>query len=248
MAVCGVVLLIVCANVANLLLARTTARHKEFGLRMALGAGRVRLVRQLLTESLVLAVMGALAGAPLAMWMAQSLGYLLPRQRISDRDGSADEWRYLGVHHAAVCGGVCVVGHGARAATARADLNDTLKAGGRSGSGSGSRNLRGVLVVSEVALALVAIIGAGLFAKSFQIARQIHPGFDPQSHAGLQPVAFVAAGYSVPDRKQFCFRLRERLESQPGIVGVSLRGLHSAGVRQRLVGGTGHRRLCTGPQ
>ena len=79
MAVCGLVLLIVCANVTNLLLARATSRQKEFGLRLAMGAGRLRIVRQLFTENLILAAMAAFASAPLAMWMSQSLGYLLPR-------------------------------------------------------------------------------------------------------------------------------------------------------------------------
>ena len=221
MAVCGVVLLIVCANVANLLLARATARHKEFGVRLAMGAGRCRLVRQLLTESLLLAFMGAVAGAPLTMWMAQSLGYLMPATDIPiaiDLQMNGDIFAFTML----LCVVACVVSGMAPALhTARADLNDTLKAGGRTGSGSqSSRRLRGLLVVSEVALALVAIIGAGLFARSFQLARQIHPGFDP-SHTLVSSLSLSSAGYSVPDRKQFCFRLRQRLEAQPGIVGVT---------------------------
>jgi predicted permease len=105
--------------------------------------------------------------------------------------------------------------------SAGADLNEAIKEGGRSGSeGKGSQRLRGLLVVSEVALALVAIIGAGLFARSFQLARQIKPGFDA-SHILVSTLSLSTAGYSVPDRKQFCYRLRERLEAQPGIVGVT---------------------------
>src|SRR5260370_25786768 len=221
MAVCGVVLVIVCANVANLLLARATARHQEFGVRLALGAGRGCGVGQLLRESLLLAFMGALAGAPLTMWMAQSLGYLVPATDIPiamDFQMNGDIFALTML----LCVVACVVSGMAPALhTARADVNDTLKAGGRSGSASqSSRHLRGLLVVSEVALALVAIIGAGLFARSFQLARQIHPGFDP-SHTLVSNLSLSSAGYSVPERKQFCFRLRERLESQPGIVGVT---------------------------
>ena len=221
MAVCGVVLLIVCANVANLLLARATARHKEFGVRLALGAGRGRLVRQLLTESLLLALMGALAGAPLAMGMAQLLGYLVPATGIPiamDIQMNGDIFAFTLL----LCVVACVVSGMAPALhTARADLNEGLKDGGRGGSaGKSSQRRRGLLVVSEVALALVAIIGAGLFARSFQLARQIHPGFDP-GHILVSNLSLSSAGYAVPDRKQFCFRLRERLESQPGIAGVT---------------------------
>src|SRR5260370_32399236 len=79
MAVCGLVFLIVCANVSSLPLARSIARRKEFSVRMALGAGRLRLARQLFSESLILAVLGVMAGVPMAMWMSQSIGYLMPR-------------------------------------------------------------------------------------------------------------------------------------------------------------------------
>src|ERR1035441_4361203 len=221
MAVCGLVLLIVCANVANLLLARATARQKEFGVQLALGAGRGRLVRQLLTESLLLALMGGLLGGLLSLWMGQALGLLIPATNIPiavDVQMNGDIFAFTML----LCVAACVVSGMAPALhTVRADLNDTLKDGGRGGSaGQGSRRLRSLLVVSEVALALVAIIGAGLFARSFQLARQIHPGFDP-SHILVSNLSLSSAGYAVPDRKQFCYRLRERLEKQPGIAGVT---------------------------
>ena len=116
--------------------------------------------------------------------------------------------------------------------TARAGLNDALQAGGRSGSaGRHSGMLRGLLVVSEVALALVAIIGAGLFARSFQLARQIHPGFDAKRML-VSSLSLSTAGYQVPDRRQFCSRLREHLEAQPGIVGVTYADLIPLGLDQ----------------
>jgi predicted permease len=221
MAVGAVVLLIVCANVANLLLARATGRQKELSMRMALGAGRGRLVRQLLTETLGLAMMGAVAALPLTMWMSQSLGYMLPPTSLPvylefGMNGDILAFTVL------LCVGACLVSGVAPAwQTASASLNEVLKEGGRSGSaGSGSHRLRGMLVVSEVALALVVLIGAALFARSFQMTRQINPGFDPQ-HVLVSRLYLSTAGYSVPARKQFCQRLRERMESQPGIVAVS---------------------------
>jgi predicted permease len=221
MAVGAVVLLIVCANVANLLLARATSRQKELSMRMALGAGRGRLVRQLLTETLGLAMMGAVAALPLTMWMSQSLGYMLPPTSLPvylefGMNGDILAFTVL------LCVGACLVSGVAPAwQTASASLNEVLKEGGRSGNaGSGSHRLRGMLVVSEVALALVVVIAAALFARSFQMARQINPGFDPQ-HVLVSRLYLSTAGYSVPARKQFCQRLRERVESQPGIVAVS---------------------------
>ncbi len=220
MAVAVVVFFIVCANVANLLLARATARQKEFGLRFALGAGRSRIIRQLLTESLVLAAMGAIVGAPLAMWMSQSLGFLMPPSSYPltlSIPMSADVLLFTILLSILAC----VVSGLAPALTAsRADLNDTLKEGGRGSQGGRPQRIRGFLVAAEVALALVAIIGAGLFAKSFQMARQINPGFDPRGVVVSQ-LALGQLGYSVPDRINFCARLRDRLQSQPGVSAVS---------------------------
>jgi len=220
MAVCGVVLLIVCANVANLLLARATARQKEFSVRMSLGAGRLRLIRQLLTESLVLAALGALASVPLMAFMGQSIGYLVPPSEFPvalniQMNGDILLFTIL------VCGLACVVSGMAPALnTMRADINEVLKEGGRSGATGGrSQRMRGLLVIAEVALALVAIIGAGLFARSFQVARQINPGFDPQNVL-VSNLNLSTAGYSVPARKLFCRRLRERLASAPGVVSA----------------------------
>ena len=221
MAVCAVVLLIVCANVANLLLARTMARQQEFAMRIALGAGRIRLARQLLTESLILAVFGGLAGVLLSQWMIHSLGYLVPRSELP----MALDVRMNGdilAFSILLCVAACVLSGIAPALqSARADLNEVLKQGGRGGSSAAKpRRIRSTLVIAEVAMALVAIISAGLFARSFQIARQINPGFDTHNVI-VTHLYLSAAGYSVPDRKLFCQRLRQRLESEPGIAAVT---------------------------
>ena len=221
MAVCGVVLLIVCANVANLLLARAASRQKEYGLRLALGGGRLRLARQLFTENLVLAGLATFAAVPLALWMSQSLGYLIPQNGLPFALDVPMNWQILAFTLLLCLAATIASGMAPILQVSRIDLNGALKEGGRSGSpGAQSQRLRNLLVTSEVALALVALIGAGLFARSFQFARQIDPGFDPRgvlvSHLSLS-----SAGYKVPDRIKFCVRLRQLLESQPGIASVS---------------------------
>ncbi len=221
MAVCGVVLLIVCANVANLLLARATSRRKEFSIRVALGAGRGRLGRQVLVETLVLALTAAIVGVPLAMWMAQALGFLLPPTSfpiILDVRLSTGVLLFtilLSIAAAVISGVAPAI------QSARADVNENLKEGGRSATpGTRSNRMRGLLVASEVALALVALIGAGLFARSFQTARAIHPGFSTDRIL-MSRFYLPSSGYSVEDRKQFCRLLRERLETAPGVTGVA---------------------------
>jgi len=225
MGVCGVVLLIVCANVANLLLARFTARQKEFSVRLALGAGRLRLARQVLTESLVLAVAGALAGVVLADWMKGALLYLLPSGQLPSGQlpgtGSGLNSHVLAFTLLLCVSTALLSGIVPAVQSARADLNESLKEGGRSGmSGVQSHQLRGLLVVSEVSLATVALIGAGLFVRGFQATRRINPGFDP-THVLLSQFYLSTSGYNLDQRKQFCLRLREKLESAPGITDVA---------------------------
>ncbi|MFY9727355.1 MAG: ABC transporter permease [Bryobacteraceae bacterium] len=219
MAVCGVVLLIVCANVANLLLARATARQREFSVRMAVGAGRGRLVRQLLSENLILALLGGLLAVPATSWFSQSLGNMVPPSGLPvaldiPLSGDVVAFTFLLCLVACAISGIAPAWH-----MARANLNDALKEDGRGGSGSASSHrMQRLLVVSQVALALVAIISAGLFARSFQAASRINPGFDPAnvlvSHLALN-------GYSVPERKQFVERLCDRLLVQPGVTAVT---------------------------
>jgi len=221
MGACGVVLLIVCANVANLLLARAVARQKELSVRAALGAPRWRLIRQLLTESFLIAVAGALVGLWISSWLGGSLRWLVPISSLPDMirppiDLGVVVFTTALAFVVAALAGIVPALH-----SARGDVNDMLKEGGRSGTSSAhSRRLRGLLVTSEVALAVVALIGAGLFVKSFQMARAIHPGFDPHQVAIAQ-LSLSAAGYDSRQANAFCVRLREVLERQPGVTAVS---------------------------
>ncbi len=221
MGACGVVLLIVCANVANLLLARAVSRQKELSVRLALGAPRSRVARQLLTESLLIAVSGALAGLMLAQWLGGSLQWLVPASATPTMLRPPIDFGVLlftvGLAFAvAGLAGVAPAMH-----STRGDVNIMLKEGGRSGTSSiRSQRLRGLLVTSEVALAVVAVIGAGLFVKSFQMARSIQPGFNPHQVAMAQ-INLSAAGYDAGQADSFCRRLREVMERQPGVTAVS---------------------------
>ena len=177
MAVCGVVFLIVAANVTNLQLARATARRKEFSVRLALGAGRGRLIRQLLTESLLLAAGGAVAGVALASWLGQSLQWMLPRTQFPihlDFQLNGDILAFA----IALCAALALLtGLAPALHSIRVDVNESLKEGGRGSTSSGGlQRARGMLVVSEVALAMLALVGMGLFTRSFQNAQAMKPG------------------------------------------------------------------------
>jgi len=221
MAVCFVLFLIVGANVANLQLARATARRRELSVRMALGAGGWRLMRQLLTESLLLAALGALAGIALAGWLGRSLLWLLPPIGFPVEVDFSLNADVLGFTVLLCCAGSLVTGLAPALHSVRSNLLEALKEGGRGGTpGAAQNRTRGLLVVSEVALALVALVGTALFARSFQNARAIHPGLDPHN--------VVFAKYHVDtfcsnadQRAQFCLRLRDRIRALPGIASVT---------------------------
>jgi predicted permease len=221
MGVCTLVLLIACANVANLLLARATARDREFSIRLALGAPRSRLIRQLLTEALLLAAAGSLLGLIFTAWLTGSLKWLLPT---SATPTVLDPTLNLGVFVftealavvVAVLSGLAPALH-----AARTNVDEALKEGGRSGAaGARSERLRGTLVVAEVSLAVVALVGAGLFVKSFETAKSINPGFDPHNVV-IGAFHLSTAGYNQEQSVSFCRRLRAGLEATPGVEAVS---------------------------
>ena len=219
--VCAVVLLIVCANVANLLLARTTARHKEFSTRMALGAGRSRVARQVFAESFVLAAAAGLAGLVATQGLGRVLVLMLPAGQRALVVHQPLGWRML-LFAAVLC---CLVAFLTGVLPAlqlkQTALHERLNEAGKSGmSGAHSHRMRSILITAEVSLALVALIAAGLFARSFQALREINPGFDP-NHVLLSQFYLSTNGYSLEQRKQFCLRLREKLESAPHVVNVA---------------------------
>jgi predicted permease len=217
----GLVLLIVCANLANLLLARATGRLKEFSVRLAMGARPMRLIQQLLTETLLLAVAGSVCGLELANLLGDALRWLLPAVAMPAMLQPPLDGQVLAFTMALAFGVAILAGLAPALHASRANVNEMLKEGGRSGSSGGhSHRLRGLLVTSEVALAVVALVGAGLFLKSFQTARTMDPGFKPEGVA-LARFDFSTAGYDARQTDGFCRRLREELERQPGVTAVS---------------------------
>jgi len=221
MAVCCVVLLIVCANVGNLLLARFAARDREFGMRLTLGASHARIARQALTEGVVMATVATLLGIGMALLLGGSLPRLLPARdvplTVDVSLNSSILWFSI-----VVCAATAILsGVPSMFQAFHVNLNDAIKESGRgSASGTRARRVRGALVISEVALALLTLIGAGLFVRSFRRATQIDPGFSTD-HVVLAQFALTSSGYSLPERKEFSRRLRQQLEADPGVVAVS---------------------------
>jgi predicted permease len=219
--IAAVVLLLVCANVANLLLARATSRESEFSIRVALGGARGRLLRQLLTEALLMALAGAALGLALTEWLRGSLTWLMPATPYpivldAPLDTGVLAFSVLLAVFVAVAAGLAPALH-----AARPEVSEGLKSGSRTGAASArAQRLRGVLVVAEVALAAIALTGAGLFLKSFQTAKTINPGFDP-SNVVIAQFNLSTAGYNRAQANSFCRRLRERLEAAPGTRAVS---------------------------
>ena len=211
------VLLIACANVANLLLAHASAREKELAIRAALGAGRVRLVRQLLTESLILAFAGGLLGLGLAYWGVDALRALVPANTPRMNEVQLDPLVLAFTFGVSLLTGL-IFGLAPAWHIARTDLRETLNEAGRGTSASGgSRRLRSVLVVSELALAVLLLVGAGLLIRSFSRLLDVSPGFETQHLLTLElslPEKTYPDGAPV---QNFFAQLMVRVNAVPGI-------------------------------
>jgi putative ABC transport system permease protein len=219
MAAVGFVLLIACANVANLMLARATGRQKELALRAALGASRWRIVRQLVVESLVIALIGGVAGVLVAFWGIE----LLRSGNPGEASKYAAGWSHLGINFpvlaftlgisllSGLLFGLAPAWH-----VSRPDLNDALKEGGRQTS-SGSHRLRSLLVVSEIALSLVLLVGAGLMFRSFLALLKTSPGFNPEGVLTMNLNLPFAKYREDAQRATFYSDLVQRVKSLPGV-------------------------------
>jgi predicted permease len=229
MAAVGFVLLIACANIANLSLARATERNRELAIRTALGATRFRLVRQLLTESLLLALMGGSLGLLLAYSGTGALAGIsassVPRIDTVSMSGEVLLFTLVISLLTGLFFGIFPAWQGSRV-----DVHESMKDGGRSGTSSaGKRRVRSFLVVAELSISLVLLIGAGLMLKSFYRVLQTDPGFSSQG--------VLTAFYSLPNlqykddaqRRQFANQLAAKLESIPGV--------QASGVKNPLLGG-----------
>ena len=216
----GFVLLIACANVANLMLARGANRQKEIAIRIALGAARARIVRQLLSESILLSVVGGLLGLLLAGWGSQLLVQLSPDSLPNPGAIGIDGWA-LGFTLLVSFGAGIVAGIAPAFQFSAADTSETLKQGtGRTGGSSAKQRTRKALVISEVALSLILLIGAGLMIRSFWKLQQVDPGFNTGNtltmSVGLSPIKYSDA------RQQAAFldRVLEQVSALPGVVSA----------------------------
>jgi predicted permease len=212
------VLLIACANIANLQLGAAAARQKDMAVRLALGAGWGRIVRQLLTEGVLLALLGGAAGLLLAVWGVDVLVALIPDGMIPRAAESGLDWRVLGftLATAVVSGLIFALAPAIQAA--RVDVSHSLKEGGGRGAvGAGRGRLRSVLVIAEVALSLVLLTGAALLVRTFANLRQVDPGFDPRNVLTFQ-VAPSGANYdTTAEVDEFFRRALERIKGLPGV-------------------------------
>ena len=213
------VLLIACANVANLLMARAAARRKELAIRAALGAGRWRIVRQLLTESMLLSLAGGIAGVVVANWGVKLLltTSVMNGFKLRVIDISLDG-RMLVFNLAVVLLTGCVVGMVPALQASKPNLNETLNEGGRGSTGGRRQQLaRDALVALEVAMSLVLLVGAGLMVRSFIGLRQVDPGFNPRNVRTVS-VSLPTEKYLEKERQaSFYAQLIEKVASLPGV-------------------------------
>ncbi|MGH9711700.1 MAG: ABC transporter permease [Candidatus Acidiferrales bacterium] len=215
----GFVLLIACVNVANLQLSRATARAREFAIRSALGASQARVIRQLLTESILLGLAGGALGLCLASWGTQAalraLPQTLPRAQDVGLDGHVLAFTLI----ASLAAGV-IFGLAPALKTARPNLQETLKESGRGGSGARHR-AQGVFVVIEMAMALVLLVGAGLMIRSLVGLWSVDPGFNPRNVLTFQASLSPSLGVNPATSRSAIRAMAEKLSSIPGVEAVS---------------------------
>jgi len=213
----ALVLLIACANVANLLLARATARQKEIAVRTALGASRWRVIRQLLTESVLLSLLGGAIGLLLSVWLTKVLVSLSPPNTPRFDEIRPDARVFAFTLGLTVLTGL-IFGLAPAVQASRIDLNSGLKEGGRSGSGGvHNKRLRSLMMISEIALSFMLLVGAGLLVKSFLRLRDVSSGFVPDNVLTMR-VSLLPAKYAPgPPRVQLLRQILERLKAIPGV-------------------------------
>ena len=217
----AIVLLIACANVANLLLARASAREREVGVRAALGAGRWRLVRQLMAESLVLSIAGTALATVLAWWAVQILRSSMPEgvPRISQ---ISIDLRVLGAAAGLALVTGILFGIVPALQLSKPDLANALKEGARGSVGGQRQRLRSALVVLEVALAVVLLVGASLFIGSFITLMRIDPGFNPENVLTVQISPRFEPGKPPGDSSPAFIDIVERINQAPGVIHASM--------------------------
>ena len=213
------ILLIACVNVANLLLARAAARQKENAIRAALGASRLRLLRQFLVENLLLATLGGLLGLALAFWSLDALVALSPKD-VPGLAKTAIDGRVLGFTVALSVLTTLLFGIVPAWQASKPDLNETLKEGGQSSTGNAGRRVQGALIIVEVAAGVVLLVGAGLMIHSFVRLRAVDPGFNPSNVLTMR-IALSANKYGENHRSiAFFEEALERIKDLPGVVSA----------------------------
>ena len=217
----GLVLLVACVNVINLIMVRATVRQREIAVRAALGAARLRLVRQMLTESVILALLGGAAGAVVGRISASLIGGIRLPGDLPFRFDLHFDWRVFGYIAAIALASGIGVGLVPALRASRADLNSVLREGGRGTSGGGRQRARSVLVVAQVAVSLVLLIAAGLFVRSVQSAESIDLGFDT-SHVLNATMDVAQQGYDEARGRAFYDELLRRAKQIPGVESASL--------------------------
>jgi putative ABC transport system permease protein len=213
----GLVLLIACANIANLLLTRATSRAREIAVRTTLGAGRTRIVRQLLSETAVLGLLGGVTGIALAYWGVQALNSLLPENLPRMNAIRVDNF-VLGFALLLSATASCAFGLAPALFAANSNLQSSLReGGGRSGESRSRRRARSFLAAGEIALAMVLLVGAGLLLRSFSKLMSVSPGFDAQ-HLVKADISLPRFQYSTPQQwAAFSDELLARIQAEPGL-------------------------------